>query len=83
MLRSVTSLGLTEKEYREGLNDLVGKRTNIAHEDGYLRRLEYNDEEREEVRTVVEDTCDWIESVEIERVSLNSEQDDSTRLDSP
>lgn len=55
-------LDLTDPNYREVLERLAKKRNRLVHNDGYLTTLEEDADERQEVREIVEQTCDWIET---------------------
>ena len=53
---------LVHKEFREPLNNLINKRSNLAHDFGYFIQLEEDTEEREKVREIVSNCCDWFDS---------------------
>lgn len=63
-LQICNTLDLTDDAYRDSLDDLVDKRNNLAHEHGYIEDLETDADERNSVVSLIEDTCDWIDSTE-------------------
>jgi seryl-tRNA synthetase len=53
---------IIEKEYRQTFEELRDKRNALAHDIGYRDELVQNDEEAEDVRSIVEACCEWFDS---------------------
>lgn len=85
-VETCNTLGLTDvdpdENYGDHLDTLTKKRSKVAHDDGYLKILERNEEERDEVRNTIEKACDWIDEISIEKSPPNPDKDDPTRINS-
>ncbi|TQQ81886.1 hypothetical protein [Halonotius roseus] len=54
---------IIDKQHREAFDDLKQKRNLLTHEYGYITQLQQNEEEMEEVKNIIEDCCDWFDSI--------------------
>ena len=53
---------IIDKQYRESFEALRDKRNNLAHDIGYRDKLVQDDKEAQEVKSVIEDCCEWFDS---------------------
>jgi len=53
---------IIDKEYKETFEDLRDKRNALAHDIGYRDELVQNDEEAEDVQSIIEGCCEWFDS---------------------
>lgn len=54
---------LIDEDYKESVKNLVEKRNRLAHDFGYLHQLTENYDEMEEVRNIIEDCCNWFDTL--------------------
>lgn len=53
---------IIDKEYKGTFEDLRDKRNALAHDIGYRDELVQNDEEAEDVQSIIEGCCEWFDS---------------------
>lgn len=53
---------IIDESFRGSFDSLVKKRGKLVHDLGYLNHLGQDDEEMEEVKSIIEDCYDWFES---------------------
>lgn len=61
---TANEIGLVEDKYRGTVGKISGKRTNLAHDDGYLETMEGSEPRREAMEELLSDAIDFLEQAD-------------------